>query len=458
MYAATKQAASNLGSYTLSQSHARYIKKLREQFSHKLLILCMSTRKSSEILRAAVDARANDFLYKPFDKFQLLSRLECMFALHQLSSSAAEVQSTIEFMRRSLPKSVCDRLEGREEHVSQSHQMVSIMLISVTSKISPCSEKQASEMASSVNDLYSFIQQEVREHQLYTMPLVARLVFLVAGGIDDSTDRFLSSGSQRVFDHIEKMVRLGQTVLHEANTAYKDSLGVSLIMHCGPAHGLVVMAAGTPRYILTGATVDEAVTVAQNIPEGSFIITREVRTQLGKLGYSDGSGIFPLTPCSTPLTMSKVRTSIVPFVNCLSLVPGENSERGSRPSSVLFCVGGQWLNMEEQTGIKDAKLPPAYIPPEDGTSVNTHENRSSLSHRELSEAYKALEKEHHRALVELFELRAEVARYRERGRGIYFRKTPSDDEQERRLLQFSEDMENLMDRIRHLDTTGQPLD
>ncbi|KAF4695038.1 hypothetical protein FOZ60_006160 [Perkinsus olseni] len=427
-----------------NKAGCEYIKKLREQFSHKLLILCMSTRRSSEILRAAVDARANDFLYKPFDKFQLLSRLECMFALHQLSASAAEVQTTVEFMRRSLPKSVCDRLEGREEHVSQSHQMVSIMLISVTSKISPCSEKQASEMASSVNDLYSFIQQEVREHQLYTIPLVARLVFLVAGGIDDSTDRFLSSGSRRVFDHVEKMVRFGQTVLHEANTAYKDSLGVSLTMHCGPAHGLVVMAAGTPRYILTGATVDEAVAVAQKSPERSFIVTQEVRTQLGKLGYSDDSGIFPLTPCSTPLMMSKV--------------PGEDPEWRSGPSSALFYVGGPCLNVEEPADMKVAKLPPAYIPPKDGTSANTHENCSLLSHRELSAAYELLEKEHHRALVELFELRAEVEHYRKRGHVMSFRKIPSDDEGERRLLQFAEDMENLMDRIRHLDTTGQPLD
>ncbi|KAF4753678.1 hypothetical protein FOZ63_008371, partial [Perkinsus olseni] len=139
-------------------------------------------------------------------------------------------------------------------------------------------------------------------------------------------------------------------------------------------------------------------------------------------------------------------------------VPGEDPEWRSGPSSALFYVGGPCLNVEEPADMKVAKLPPAYIPPKDGTSANTHENCSLLSHRELSAAYELLEKEHHRALVELFELRAEVEHYRKRGHVMSFRKIPSDDEGERRLLQFAEDMENLMDRIRHLDTTGQPLD
>lgn len=39
------------------------------------------------------------------------------------------------------------------------------------------------------------------------MPLAVGLIFVVVGGISDSTVEFLSNGSQRMYDHVEEMVR-----------------------------------------------------------------------------------------------------------------------------------------------------------------------------------------------------------------------------------------------------------
>ncbi|KAF4664617.1 hypothetical protein FOL47_005040 [Perkinsus chesapeaki] len=422
-----------------------YIKKLREGFSHKLLILCMSTRKSSEILRDAVEARANDFIYKPFDKFQLLSRLECMFALHQLSASAAEAQTRLDFMRKSLPSSICDRIEEGEDNVTQAYPMVSVMVICITA--TQTSQKESYDFTAAVNDLYNFIQQEAREYQLYTTPFVQNLTFLAAGGIDDPSSTPLQHRTPRKHEHVERMLRFGQSVLGEALVTHKDFFTLRMSMHCGPAHGMVI-AAMNPRYVLSGETVNCAVAVAQVAQSGHLVITHDVREELLKLGYSDESGIFPLTPIAQPAApgQSATGTDLHDYTGVNLFYVG----RDSRSTKELA-----YPSAEEKEALHSARA----------ISQSTQENsgglpekkKTSASYWKLVEAYDELEEEHDRALIELFELRAEVEEYRKRGYAIDFRSRQHANGQEQRLLQLNEDMDSLMERMRYFNATGRPL-
>ena len=128
--------------------------KLRELYPAWIPIIMMSAKCSREDIIQGLDCRCNDYVTKPFDKEELLSRIDAHVCLNTLRDKQELIDCNRAVAKLSLPKTLSFSLKDPLFDPSKELAVISVCLSNT----------------SSAESTKSFLDFLARKYNLFTIP------------------------------------------------------------------------------------------------------------------------------------------------------------------------------------------------------------------------------------------------------------------------------------------------
>jgi class 3 adenylate cyclase len=153
------------------------------------IILVTSKEEKKDIVRA-MDAGADDYVTKPYDKGELLARVRSgqrIISLEQEISKKnqdllAEKEKSERLLLSIFPKAIADRLKQETSAIAESFSDASILFADINNFSSITSEKSPIEVVELLGQLFSAFDQLAEQHGLEKLKTIGD-AYMAVGGV-----------------------------------------------------------------------------------------------------------------------------------------------------------------------------------------------------------------------------------------------------------------------------------
>tara|TARA_B100001250_G_C19814254_1_gene797362 strand:+ start:1026 stop:2597 length:1572 start_codon:yes stop_codon:yes gene_type:complete len=247
---------------------------------HELPVIMISSMDDTDSIYRCIEAGADDYITKPFEKSILDARIaSCMEKKKLRDKEKVLMQELQEERDRSehlllniLPKDIAQRLKSGETDIANKHEDVSIIFCDIINFTPQAQVLSPNNLVKILNVIFKTFDDLANKHNIEKIKTIGDSYFAV-GGLN--TDK-----SQSANDIIE----LGKDFIKAINVIDKNTnkmeLNIRIGVHTGP---IVAGVIGKNKfaYDLWGAAVNMANRLETTCPPGCIQISEHTKTLLG---------------------------------------------------------------------------------------------------------------------------------------------------------------------------------
>lgn len=229
---------------------------LREKYKTSMLpIIMVSAKVTKEEIVRGLEVGANDYVTKPFNRKELIARIETQLRLKNLWRVELEARRSNELLQELLPPHIIRRLKKGERLIADKHKKVTILFSDIVSFTTLAHKLDTIEIVELLNNMFTRFDARTDELGVYKVETIGDAYMVVAGHDEDS----LEDHALRVYRFAEYMLEACKSVLIPGGREHMGTKHVQIRIgiHSGPAYSGVV-GEKMPRYCFFGDTVNTA--------------------------------------------------------------------------------------------------------------------------------------------------------------------------------------------------------
>ena len=247
-------------------------KKIREKNpSGSVYVIMVTSREEKEDIITAIDAGANDYITKPYNKGELLARVrsgERIVCLEQElidknKDILSEKEKSENLLLSIFPGFIAERLKQGEQVVADYCPDVSVLFADINNFSSIFAKKEPVDLVKILGRIFSAFDKLASNHDLEKIKTIGD-TYMVVGGISDQRKDHAEAIADMALSMQEEMVHLDLGV--------DEALQLRIGIHTGPVVAGVI---GTTKqtYDLWGETVSTAYQMKSFGLPGSIQVT-----------------------------------------------------------------------------------------------------------------------------------------------------------------------------------------
>ena len=219
-------------------------------------IVCTGRMTDSENLKTAFDAGAVDFIRKPIDKIELISRVNSMIRLsesfltikQQKEEITAEKEKTDKLLLNILPKKIATDLKNRGETEPEIFENVTVFFSDFVGFTEKSSILEPKLLISELNDLFTAFDEIMERHNCERIKTVGD-AYIAVSGMPEKTPNHATNIVKAAIDIVN--------YLKERNSNQEVQWELRTGIHSGKVVGGIV---GIKKYIydIFGDTINTA--------------------------------------------------------------------------------------------------------------------------------------------------------------------------------------------------------
>ncbi|KAF4690296.1 hypothetical protein FOZ60_000365 [Perkinsus olseni] len=231
--------------------------KLRAEYPPDLPIIMISAKNSSDDVIKGLKYKCNDYVTKPFEKSELLARINTQVKLRQMVNRQARHRMAVEVLQRILPPASAKRVIGGVYDDLENYREVTI----VTCVVEGLGLNDPPKAIASLNKYFNELDNTLKE----------RKALLKMEACDDSYSFICGLSPENAADHTVESLDFARTMIEVAaatNTGLRVRAGV---------HTIRRMLGGLIRTLCPSDEVEEARHAAVRGVYGCIHLTQEAR-------------------------------------------------------------------------------------------------------------------------------------------------------------------------------------
>eukprot|EP00750_Incisomonas_marina_P015150 INCI18098.1.p1 GENE.INCI18098.1~~INCI18098.1.p1 ORF type:complete len:1351 (+),score=240.12 INCI18098.1:202-4053(+) len=236
--------------------------KLRQKYKPSALpVIMVSAKNREKEIVAGLKSGANDYITKPFNRTELVARMEMQLRLKNVWLVEQEAHQTSELLSEMLPSHIITRLKGGERLIADGHEEVTLMFSDIVCFTDLVARLDTMQVVQLLNDVFSCFDALTDECGVYKVETIGDAYLVVAGHNADTAD----DHAQRVFRFAQRMLKACEDIPIPDGKAHVGKLHVQVRVgiHTGHAFSGVV-GHKMPRYCFFGDTVNSAARLKSN--------------------------------------------------------------------------------------------------------------------------------------------------------------------------------------------------
>lgn len=242
--------------------------KVRERYSPtQLPIVLVSGKSSKESIVQGLAAGANDYITKPFDTGELISRVKAQLMASAMAKAEVEVAGIDELRVKMLPPIILRSwtASDRGEPVAEELASASVLCASIEGFSALTQQASPLEVMQTLSSLWSGFDSICDRRDAWKVHSAADCYMVVARPDSEDNDDHAGILAGIGLD----MIRLARSITHPCQPG---SIKIRVTLHTGPVKAGVVN--GTlPRYFVCGAPVEIASSMLQTATAMSVIVS-----------------------------------------------------------------------------------------------------------------------------------------------------------------------------------------
>ncbi len=263
--------------------------KANQKSGYVYIILVTSKDEKSDLVRA-LDAGADDYITKPYDKGELLARVRVgqrIVTLEQTVSEknrelSLEKEKSEQLLLSILPRPIAERLKRDRGLIADSYAEASILLADINDFSSLVTQKTPDQLVSLLGEVFSIFDRLADQHGLEKIKTMGDK-YVVAAGVPVPRADHAAALAELAFAMQAEIVRI--------DAGIGAPLQIRIGINSGPVVAGVI---GTTKlaYDIWGETVSTATQMETFGVAGSIQITAETYDQLGDKYMVEERGEF----------------------------------------------------------------------------------------------------------------------------------------------------------------------
>ncbi|KAG1665331.1 hypothetical protein FOA52_011744 [Chlamydomonas sp. UWO 241] len=298
--------------------------KIRKRYSAvSIPIIMVSANGSPEDIAMGLDSGSVDYVKKPFNRQELISRVRAQIRNREYFEVEMESRKVTERLKSIMPMSVINRLQAGKSMIADQHAEVTVLFadcVDVWSCASSGRQEDISEGILLINKMHSVFERLLAKYNVFRVEHTGNSYMVVSG----------HDGTQ---DHTKRILAVAQDMLSSTTTVrFSNSkpLQLRIGVHIGPAYAGVI-GLSNPRYCVFGETVTVAAGLEVHAAPHTILVSQAVYDQA-----------------------SSHNDRFVPYVPDLMV--------GTKPITTYLCKLGNWesalRNLPDVIRLTDIGLPP----------------------------------------------------------------------------------------------------
>ena len=263
--------------------------RAKETPGYVYIILVTSMEEKADLVRA-LDAGADDYVTKPYDKGELLARVRAGQRIINLEQTISEKNQELfiekekseRLLRSIFPKFIAERLKQDQSPIADSFAEASILFAGINDFSSLVAQKSPVQVVDLLGQMFSAFDRLAEQYGLEKIKTIGDM-YMVAAGVPVPRP-----------DHAEAVAELA-FAMQEEIVRFDAGLGAPLQLRIGIDSGPVVAGViGTAKlaYDLWGDTVSTAAQMEAYGLAGSIQVTAETYERLQKNFVFEERGEF----------------------------------------------------------------------------------------------------------------------------------------------------------------------
>ncbi|GLI70739.1 hypothetical protein VaNZ11_015764 [Volvox africanus] len=226
-----------------------------------LPVIMVSAKSDEDNIVEGLRSGSNDFVRKPYQREELLARIETQLRLKSDSWWLAELVNNVDgretesmkLLKNILPESIIARMQQGQKFVADSHAHVVILFSDIVGFTSLSSKLPTAEVFLMLSNMFTAFDKLTDRFSVYKVETIGD-AYMVAAGHDEDDDKALKGTPlMRVLGFAKAMLDVVRNITAPNGERMRIRIGV----HCGPAFAGVI-GMKCPRYCFLGDTVNTA--------------------------------------------------------------------------------------------------------------------------------------------------------------------------------------------------------
>uniref|UniRef100_A0A7S3VS63 histidine kinase n=1 Tax=Dunaliella tertiolecta TaxID=3047 RepID=A0A7S3VS63_DUNTE len=245
-----------------NMSGHEFCAQLRQHIPGTVLPVIMVSAKSNEDnIVEGLRSGSNDFIRKPYQREELLARIETQLRLKNDSWWLAELMNnqdgreteSMKLLKNILPESIIQRMQSGQKFVADSHQHVVILFSDIVGFTRLSSKLPTAEIFLMLSNMFNAFDKLTDRFSVYKVETIGDAYMVAAGHDEDDVKKKKGAPVERVLRMAKGMMDVVQNITAPNGERLRIRIGV----HCGPAFAGVI-GSKCPRYCFLGDTVNTA--------------------------------------------------------------------------------------------------------------------------------------------------------------------------------------------------------
>uniref|UniRef100_A0A7S0WIH5 Guanylate cyclase n=1 Tax=Chlamydomonas leiostraca TaxID=1034604 RepID=A0A7S0WIH5_9CHLO len=245
-----------------NMSGHEFCSMLRQYIPGSVLPVIMVSAKSDEDnIVEGLRSGSNDFVRKPYQREELLARIEAQLRLKNDSWWLAELVNnqdgretqSMKLLKNILPESIIARMQSGQKFVADSHQHVVILFSDIVGFTNLSSKLPTAEVFLMLSNMFNAFDKLTDRFAVYKVETIGDAYMVAAGHDEDEAKARKGTPTERVVAMAKAMI----DVVGNITAPNGERLRIRIGVHCGPAFAGVI-GSKCPRYCFLGDTVNTA--------------------------------------------------------------------------------------------------------------------------------------------------------------------------------------------------------
>eukprot|EP00750_Incisomonas_marina_P025102 INCI5321.3.p1 GENE.INCI5321.3~~INCI5321.3.p1 ORF type:complete len:989 (-),score=174.21 INCI5321.3:4241-7207(-) len=183
---------------------------LREKYKTSMLpIIMVSAKVTKEEIVRGLEVGANDYVTKPFNRKELIARIETQLRLKNLWRVELEARRSNELLQELLPPHIIRRLKKGERLIADKHKKVTILFSDIVSFTTLAHKLDTIEIVELLNNMFTLFDARTDDLGVYKVETIGDAYMVVAGHDEES----LEDHALKVYRFAEYMLEACKSVL-----------------------------------------------------------------------------------------------------------------------------------------------------------------------------------------------------------------------------------------------------
>ncbi|GIL82425.1 hypothetical protein Vretifemale_11416 [Volvox reticuliferus] len=226
-----------------------------------LPVIMVSAKSDEDNIVEGLRSGSNDFVRKPYQREELLARIETQLRLKSDSWWLAELANNVDgrdtesmkLLKNILPESIIARMQQGQKFVADSHAHVVILFSDIVGFTSLSSKLPTAEVFLMLSNMFNAFDKLTDRFSVYKVETIGDAYMVAAGHDEDEDKAHKGSPLMRVLGFAKAMLDVVRNITAPNGERMRVRIGV----HCGPAFAGVI-GMKCPRYCFLGDTVNTA--------------------------------------------------------------------------------------------------------------------------------------------------------------------------------------------------------